>query len=344
MSRPTVRVLALLELLQARGSSSGPELAQALQVDRRTLRRYIATLEELGIPIMTSHGRCGGYQLIPGFKLPPLMFTDDEAVALAMGLLAAPALGLGRTLPAVVSAKAKLGRVMPERLRARLNAVDQSVSLELFRPPGPIDENVLGLLTSAAQERRRIHLRYRTPQGEDTQRDFDPYGLVCREGRWYAVGMCHLRKGLRSFRLDRIGAAAPLEASFDRPASFDALAYLKTSIAMLPRAHRIEVVLATDLATAQRALFSDFGVLEWSRDGVLLRGQADDLTWCALQLARLPFDFRVRAPAALRAAVATIGQRLVQLARAPARTSSRTSTKERKSTSRLSRRSFGAAR
>jgi predicted DNA-binding transcriptional regulator YafY len=169
-------------------------------------------------------------------------------------------------------------------------------------------------MTTAAQERRRIHLQYRTPQGENTQRDFDPYGLVCRAGRWYAVGMCHLRKGLRSFRLDRVGAAAALEARFDRPASFDALAYLKESIATLPRAHRIEVVLATDLAAAQREMVSGFGVLEWTGDGVLLRSQADDLDWFALQLARLPFDFRVRSPAALRVAVASMGRRLVRLA------------------------------
>jgi predicted DNA-binding transcriptional regulator YafY len=314
MSRPTVRVLALLELLQARGSTSGAQLAQALDVDRRTLRRYITTLEELGIPITTSQGRFGGYQLVPGFKLPPLMLTDDEAVALAMGLLAARSLGLGRAMPAVASAKAKLGRVMPERLRGRLNAVDQSVALELTRPVAPIDENVLGLLTTAAQERRRIHLQYQTPQGLNTQRDFDPYGLVCREGRWYAVGMCHLRKGLRSFRLDRVSAAAAVEARFDRPASFDALAYLKESIAALPRAHQIEVVLATDLATAQREMVSGFGVLEWAGRGVLMRSQADDLDWFALQLARLPFDFRVRSPAALRVAVASMGRRLVRLA------------------------------
>ena len=97
-------------------------------------------------------------------------------------------------------------------------------------------------------------------------------------------------------------------------APFDALAYLKESIATLPRAHRIEVVLATDLAAAQREMISGFGVLEWTGDGVLLRSQADDLDWFALQLARLPFDFRVRSPAALRVAVAAMGRRLARLA------------------------------
>jgi predicted DNA-binding transcriptional regulator YafY len=314
MPRPTVRVLGLLELLQARASTSGGELARALDVDRRTLRRYIATLEELGIPIMTSQGRYGGYQLVPGFKIPPLMFTDEEAVALAMGLLAARGLGLGRAMPAVASAKAKLGRVMPERLRARLDAVDQSVALELTRPGATIDASVLGLLTTAAQDRRRIHMQYRTPQGERTERDFDPYGLVYREGRWYAVGMCHLRKGLRSFRLDRVHGADALQEHFERPASFDALAYLKESLASVPRAHAIEVLLETDLANAQREVVLGFGVLEWTGHGVLMRSRADDLDWFALQLARLPFDFKVRSPAALGVAVASVGRRLLRLA------------------------------
>jgi predicted DNA-binding transcriptional regulator YafY len=314
MSRPAVRVLALLELLQARAFGSGAELARELGVDRRTLRRYIATLEELGIPIMTAQGRFGGYRLIPGFKVPPLMFTDDEAVALAMGLLAARGLGLGRAMPAVASAKAKLGRVMPERLRSRLNAVDESVALELGRPSTAIDEHVLGLMTTAAQQRRRIHMQYRTPQNQDTERDFDPYGLVYRDGRWYAVGMCHLRKGLRSFRLDRVGAASALEARFDRPASFDALSYLKDSIATLPRAHRVEVLLATDLATAQQEVPSGLCALECAGDATLLRSQADDLGWFARQLARLPFEFQVRSPAALRTAVAVVGRRLMRTA------------------------------
>jgi predicted DNA-binding transcriptional regulator YafY len=314
MPQPTVRVLALLELLQARGLTSGAALAQALDVDRRTLRRYIATLEEMGIPITTSQGRFGGYQLVPGFKLPPMMFTDDEALALAVGLLAARGLGLTQAMPAVASAKAKLERVLPVRLSTRLSAVDETVTLELARPSAVLDQGVLALLSNATQNRRRVHVEYRTPQGEDTHRDFDPYGLVYRAGRWYTVGMCHLRGGLRSFRLDRIRTASAREARFERPTGFDALQYLKQSIATLPRAHSVEVFLATDLATAQRELFSAFGVLEWVGDGVLLRSQADDLKWFARELSRLPFDFQVRSPTALSAAVASAGRRLVRLA------------------------------
>src|SRR6476659_1686335 len=104
MAKPTTRVLALLELLQA----GGVELARALEVDRRTLRRYIAMLEELGIPITTTQGRYGGYQVVAGFKLPPMIFSDDEALALAVGLVAARGLGLAQTLPAMASARGKL--------------------------------------------------------------------------------------------------------------------------------------------------------------------------------------------------------------------------------------------
>ncbi len=105
----------MLELLQSRTQISGAELARRVGVDRRTLRRYIATLEEIGIPISAEYGPHGGYRVMPGFKLPPMMFTDEEAQALSLGLLAARELGLAGIAPAIESAEAKLARVMPER-------------------------------------------------------------------------------------------------------------------------------------------------------------------------------------------------------------------------------------
>jgi predicted DNA-binding transcriptional regulator YafY len=117
MARPTTRVLAVLELLQAHGRMSGAELARRLAVDRRTVRRYIAALEELGIPVTAERGSAGGYMLVAGFKLPPMTFTDDEALALSVGLLAARGLGLAAAAPAVASVQAKLERVMPAGLK-----------------------------------------------------------------------------------------------------------------------------------------------------------------------------------------------------------------------------------
>ena len=316
MSQPTTRVLALLEMLQSRAVTGGAELARALEVDRRTLRRYIVTLEDLGIPIVTTQGRYGGYQVVPGFKLPPMIFSDEEALALAVGLMAARGLGLAQSMPAVASARAKIERVFPVKLKQRLRAVDESVALELARPVAAIDQQVLGLLCTATQEHRRVRMAYQSRSDEQTEREFDPYGLVYRAGRWYIVGWCHLRRGLRSFRLDRVASASSLTMSFERPSDFDALDYLRKSIAMIPRAHSVEVMLKTDLASAQKELVATIGVLEWSGDGVLLRAQADDLDWIARELARLPFDFIVRSPVGLRSVLARTAQRLTRIASA----------------------------
>ena len=108
MSLPASRILALLELLQSRGQLDGAAIAAELQVERRTVRRYIVALEALGIPVDRERGRFGGYRLATGFRLPPLMFSEDEALALGLGLLAARQLGLADAAPAVASAQAKL--------------------------------------------------------------------------------------------------------------------------------------------------------------------------------------------------------------------------------------------
>src|SRR5471032_783945 len=130
MYHPTTRVLAVLELLQTHGRMSGADMAHRLAVDGRTLRRYIVMLEQLGIPIMSERGRYGGYALMPGFKLPPMMFSDEEALALSLGLLAARSLGLAATKPAIVSAQAKLERIMPDGLKQRVGAIDETVKLD----------------------------------------------------------------------------------------------------------------------------------------------------------------------------------------------------------------------
>lgn len=315
MARPTARVLAVLELLQAHRRMTGPDLAARLRVDVRTVRRYLASLQEIGIPLTAERGRDGAYMLVAGFKLPPMMFTDDEALALSVGLVAARGLGIASAASAAASAQAKLERVMPDALKRRARAVDETVTLELSRPTAPADNAALATLTAAAQARDRVHLRYRPRAGETTERAFDAYGLAYRGGRWYAIGWCHLRRGLRSFRLDRVEDVRRLPVSFERPQGFDPLAHLTASLARLPRAHAADVLLRTDLATARRELFPVAGVLEPDPDGVVLHAQADDLGWLACELARLPFAFAVRKPRALRAAVAALARRLARQAR-----------------------------
>ncbi|HSJ96764.1 MAG TPA: YafY family protein, partial [Myxococcota bacterium] len=296
MAHPTTRVLAVLELLQSQAQIGGAELAQRVGVDRRTLRRYIAMLEELGIPITTEQGRYGGYRLVPGFKLPPMMFTDEEAQALSLGLIAARGLGLADAAPAIESVQAKLDRVLPSAPKRTIAALRESVALQTGDAGASADARLLRELSASAQSRRTAALRYRAADGALTSRDFDVYGLVFRGGRWYVVGFCRLRSGLRTLRLDRVAHAEVTARPFERPEGFDASAYLSRAMATLPRAVKTEVMLHTDEARAQRELCTTLGVVEPCAGGLLLRGSADELDWYARELLRLPFRFEVRSP------------------------------------------------
>jgi predicted DNA-binding transcriptional regulator YafY len=310
MPHPTTRVLAVLELLQSQGQIGGAELARRVDVDRRTLRRYITMLEEMGIPITTEQGRYGGYKLVPGFKLPPMMFTDEEAQALSLGLIAARGLGLADAAPAIESVQAKLDRVLPSAPKRTIAALRESVALQTGDPRANADAKLLRVLSESAQTRRTASLRYRAADGALTSRDFDVYGLVYRVGRWYVVGHCHLRSGLRTLRLDRVAHAELTARVFVRPDKFDAVEYLSRAMATLPRAIATEVLLVTDLANAKREVPEAMGIAEPCAEGILLRGSVDELDWYARELMRLPFRFEVRAPVALRSMLARLAGEL----------------------------------
>ena len=313
MYHPTTRVLAVLALLQAHGRMSGAELAERLEVNVRTLRRYIIMLQDLGIPIEAERGRNGAYILSAGFKLPPMMFTNEEALALTVGLISARHINLAETDRAVESALAKLERVMPLDLKHRVHTLTETVTLDLNVLPMESPGKVLLTMSSAAQLQRRVHMRYRSRTDDETERDFDPYGLAFRHGCWYVVGFCGLRGDLRSFRLDRVVQVDLTDTPFDRPAAFDPLTYLVQSMATLPRQFTFEVLLKTDLATAQDEVFELLGVLEPHPEGVLMRGSADDLNWLARMLARFSFDFTVVAPDELRDALRRRAESLLKL-------------------------------
>jgi len=302
MYHPTTRVLAVLALLQAHGRMSGSELAQRLEVNIRTLRRYIIMLQDLGIPIEAERGRNGAYVLSAGFKLPPMMFTNEEALALTIGLISARRFNLADTDRAIESAFAKLERVMPLDLKSRVRALTETITLGLNTVSStPPSELVLSTMSSAAQLQQRVHIHYHPSQGEDTERDFDPYGLTYYLNRWYVVGYCHLRQDLRSFRLDRITQINSVAAHFERPAHFDPLAHMMQSIATMPRPFAFELLLKTDISTAQKEVFDVLGILEASNDGVIMRGSVEDLDWLARQISIFSFDFVVREPDELKA-------------------------------------------
>jgi predicted DNA-binding transcriptional regulator YafY len=249
-----------------------------------------------------------------------MMFTDDEALALAIGLLAVRELGVAEAVPAVDTAQAKLERVMPESVRFRLGDIDGTVRLNIANPHRGPTEVPLGTLTGAAQARQRVRLRYVSPASGPTTRDFDPYGLSYQRGRWYAVGMCHLRRDMRTFRLDRIVEAVRLETSFERPDGFDVLDFIARSFASIPRAYAVEVLLRTDLPTAQAQFLSRCGYLEPCVDGVILRTHVDTVDWYAGLLAGLPFDFEIRSPKELLDALRGIAARVARAANLDAAT------------------------
>lgn len=319
MYYPTTRVLTVLELLQSHRTITGTEIARRLEIDVRTARRYIVMLGELGIPVVAGRGRHGGYRLMPGFKLPPLMLTEEEALALTLGLLAARHLGLATHAPAVEGALAKIERVLPEKVRDRVRAVEETVVWDLGeRARNTPDNGVVLALSAAARAQHRISLRYRREGGDETEREFDPYGLVCQRGHWYATGYCHLRNDLRLFRLDRISEVTPTTKRFQRPEGFNVLETVLKSLGSVPREIAVEVWLDTTLECARWQVSARIATLEECPDGgVLLRGHTDNLQWVASLLAGMACPFKVIHPPELKEALRQHAMRVVAWANQP---------------------------
>jgi predicted DNA-binding transcriptional regulator YafY len=298
--RPTARVLTVLELLQSHGRMTGAELARRLEVNIRTVRDYIQMLLDLGIPVEAKRGRYGAYRLRPGYKLPPLIFTQDESLALTLSLLMAREQGLATTTPAFEGVLAKVMRVLPEATRAHIQAVEQTVIFEdhsFHRTPSVLAVTVL---SSAIQTGRCVRLRYHSARSQVTERVFDPYGVVSHEGFWYTIGYCHLRQAQRLFRLDRIQHIEIMGQTFSRPADFHALEAVQHALASVPRAWQVEVRLETTLEEAQRQTHLSSAYFAEAHQGVLLRGDVEDLPWMARFLAGLGIPFIIHRPPELR--------------------------------------------
>ncbi|MCC6177261.1 MAG: YafY family transcriptional regulator, partial [Chloroflexi bacterium] len=302
MTRPTARVLAMLELLQAGGQRTVGELAARLGVDERTVRRYAEHLADLGIPVQAQRGRYGGYRLLPGHKLPPLMLNDDEAVAVVLGLEAAERAGLATTdNAATASALAKVSRVLPRALRQRLDSLLSTAQFTIpVRAAAPADADTLLGLASAAQARRTVVIGYTAWDGRESQRELDVYGLVFHSGRWYVTGHDHGRDDVRTFRLDRIASVKQQgDVSYIVPADFDARTQVESGIAAVRWSHEVSVLLRTTLADAGERLPRSAGRLSEHVDGVLFETRAEHLDGMARMLAGLGWDFEVITPDAL---------------------------------------------
>jgi predicted DNA-binding transcriptional regulator YafY len=306
----------MLELLQARERIGVPELARKLEVGERTVRRYAAMLREMGIPVEAELGRYGAYYLRSGYRLPPMIFTDEEALGLALGLLAARHLGLAEVAPAVEGALAKLERVMSEALRGRIRALQETVSIAAGRPQAPARSEALLTLAAAVGEQRRVRLCYSSGLSRETKREVDPYGVMHREGYWYAVGHCHLREGMRLFRLDRVLEAEMLEETFVRPAGLDSPGAVLSAVANTHGDRwSVEVLLEAGVDEVRGQLPSVGLSLEQTEGGTLLRCSTWSLEWPARVLAGLDCSFVVRRPTELRDALEQRAEKLATLAK-----------------------------
>ncbi|MFJ8151402.1 helix-turn-helix transcriptional regulator [Streptomyces sp. NPDC094468] len=327
MSRPTGRVLTLLELLQSGGTRTVAELAERLGVEGRTVRRYVNQLIDLDVPVESVRGRYGGYRLAPGYRLPPLMLGDDEALAVLLGLVLGRRAGLTTAeRTANETAAAKIRRVLPKHLARRLDALTEA--LEFTERPGDLDTpdaDVLLTVADAVRHRRPLALRYTDREGRRSERTLHAYGIVAHAGRWYVTGRDAGIGEDRTLRLDRIADARTLPGSFEAPAGPGPAERVLTGFAAAPYRHEVILrvhgtpeqvrarlpVTVASIEEHRPAADLDRTAERWLRVGL----RAERLDWLPAVLAALDRPFVVERPEELRGLVTALADRLASCAR-----------------------------
>jgi predicted DNA-binding transcriptional regulator YafY len=328
MSGTSERLLSLLSLLQARRDWPGPVLAERLAVSPRTVRRDVDRLRELGYPIAAFKGPEGGYRLDAGAHLPPLLFDDEQAVALALALQLAPAAGAGVS-EAAGRALATLRQVMPARLRHRID----SLQVTAVRPGGgrtpEADPAVLVTLTDAVRAREVLRFDYAPGYRADPgtgpgavpppPRRVEPHQVVSHHGRWYLLAWDLDRDDWRTFRIDRIAPRTPTGPRFTpRPIPGGDVAGFVTGLFKGARGNETWPCTGRVIMHAPAA-----AVAPYLGDGTLVALGPDrcELTagswsWAGLaaSIARHDVAFEVLDPPALRSAFATLAQRALAAA------------------------------
>ncbi|MEU0445550.1 helix-turn-helix transcriptional regulator [Streptomyces tendae] len=333
MSRPVSRVLTLLELLQSGGVRTVAELAGRLGVGERTVRRYVDHLVDLDVPVESVRGRYGGYRLAPGHRMPPLMLTDDEALAVLLGLVAGRRTGITAAAgTAGETAAAKVRRVLPERLRHRLDAVLDSLTFTIAPAGSAAPESAVLLpVADAVRHHRPLAIRYTGGSGRSGsggrggsgERTVYPYGLVAHAGRWYVTGRDLSVGADRTFRLDRIHGARVLPGTFEPPPGPGPAERVLTALATAPYRHEVTVRVRGTAEEIRARLPRSVAVVAAADD----EGDGDGEGWCRVEiraerldwlpglLASLDRPFVVERPDELRGLVADLANRLMDAAR-----------------------------
>ncbi|MHA6625389.1 helix-turn-helix transcriptional regulator [Pseudonocardia sichuanensis] len=326
MADTPARLLTLLSLLQTPREWPGSELARRLGVSLRTVRRDVDRLRGLGYPVEATMGAAGGYRLVAGTAMPPLLLDDDEAVAIAVGLRTAAGQAITGIDEAAVRALAKLEQVLPSRLRHRVGALGAATVPAPDVYATPVDPAQLTALAAAIANRERARLRYHRPDGAggtgtgDTAggRHVEPHRLVSAGRRWYLVAYDLDRDDWRTFRVDRITATRPTGARATPrtlPAP-DAATYVTDRLYSLVPVHSAVATLHAPVEQVRGRIGDSPGDLEPIDAGrCRLRSHTDTLEWLAIALVRLGCEFEVHEPPELREHVRALGERLARSAR-----------------------------
>ncbi|MET7453729.1 YafY family protein [Streptomyces sp. NPDC005574] len=310
------RLLQLLSLLQTPREWPGGELADRLGVSRRTVRRDIDRLRELGYPVQASKGADGGYRLVAGKAMPPLVLDDEEAVAIAVGLRAGAGHAVAGVDEASVRALAKLEQVLPSRLRHRVSTLQAATTPLTSGDGASIAPETLTVMASTVAGHERLRFAYRAKDGTASRRVTEPYRLVSTGRRWYLVAYDLDRDDWRTFRVDRVSEPLATGARFtprELPTG-NAADYLRQSMYGRQETYEFTVTFAAPADAVAPRLPSWLGTPE-PLDANRCRlhtTTGDTVDWLAVRLAMLGVDFTVEGPEELARCVRELGDRLVR--------------------------------
>ncbi|MEJ8657897.1 MULTISPECIES: helix-turn-helix transcriptional regulator [Streptomyces] len=311
------RLLNLLSLLQTPREWPGSELAERLQVSPRTIRRDIDRLRDLGYPVEATKGAVGGYRLVAGAAMPPLLLDDEEAVAIAVGLRAGAGHAIEGVDEASVRALAKLEQVLPSRLRHRVSTL-QNATIPLTRGDGAtVDPHTLTAIAATVTGRERLRFGYRSGDGTETKRQVEPYRLVSTGRRWYLVAYDLGREDWRTFRVDRVSEPFATGARFtarELPTGGDAAEFFSHSMSRNQPEHTLDVSFEAPADFVAARLPDYLGAPEPTGPGTcrLRTRSQDSLEWVALRLALVDCEFTVHGPASLSDYLTELGARLTR--------------------------------
>jgi predicted DNA-binding transcriptional regulator YafY len=307
---PAARALLVLEMIQNRPGVSADRLADRLGLSDRAIRRQVAVLREAGIPVESTRGRYGGYRIGRGMRLPPLMFTPDEAIGLVMAVLEGhPA---GEDDP-VGQALGKIVRALPEQLARPADAV-RRVTARGWDVVVP-DVETTARLVQACEAGERLRLTYGADPASPWQTTVDPWVVVVRHRRWYLLCWSQDKDARRVLRVDRVQAIEAVPEPFERafevaPADLEPLEAVEEQLSQGWR-YQVEAVVDAPVAEVQHWLPRSFARLEPAVEGgTRLVATTDEPDWYAAQLGNLPFEFRVAGGPELVAAVVALSERL----------------------------------